>query len=308
MDLIVRVRTNLGQYRVNLSPTDLSLLAIKNKTENENNIKIITNFTLTPSGQEMTDDETLKLQNGDLLYCRCRINDTVNSTSIKDSQIMIKQGEIVEVNKSRKTKASTSLSPTITNKIRALNRVLDADKEIIYKDDDDYQYEEYRDQRFITIDKLLDELMPPVPSSDESRPSNERPLLLPDGSGPSSSLVPSIENNRLFNTLHGLVDMINDDKDDDDNKYKEYRDQRCITIDKLLELTSSDESGPSNVQPLPLADGSGPSPSLVPSIENNRLFNTLHDLVEVYNHLLDDDKYDECELECELQQIFNKKR
>lgn len=222
MDLIVRVRTNLGQYRVNLSPTDLSLLAIKNKTENENNIKIITNFTLTPSGQEMTDDETLKLQNGDLLYCRCKINDTVNSTSIKDSQIMIKQGEIVEVNKSRKTKASTSLSPTITNKIRALSRLLDADK-----DDDDYQYEEYRDQR-------------------------------------------------------------------------------GITIDKLLELTSSDESGPSNVQPLPLADGSGPSPSLVPSIENNRLFNTLHDLVEVYNHLLDDDKYDECELECELQQIFNK--
>ena len=121
MESTIRVRTNLGQFRISFSTAEVSLNEIKQKVELENNIKIITNFTLTQSGEPMID-EIFKPQHGDILYCRCENNgNTINDShsALKDSKILIKNGEIVEVTKSRKTKASSSLSPR-SKKIRAI--------------------------------------------------------------------------------------------------------------------------------------------------------------------------------------------
>jgi len=117
MDLTVRVRTNLGQYRVTLNAADLSLVEIKKRVEHQYNVRIISNFSLSPTGEEITE-EAMKLQNIELLYCRCESNDITNSgKSNSDSKILIKKGEIVS--KSSKTKETPSLSSK-PNKIKSV--------------------------------------------------------------------------------------------------------------------------------------------------------------------------------------------
>lgn len=117
MELTVRVRTNLGQYRVTLNAADLSLVEIKKRVEQQYNVRIISNFSLSPTGEEITE-EAMKLQNIELLYCRCESNDNTNSgKSTSDSKILIKKGEIVS--KSSKTKATLSLSSK-PNKIKSV--------------------------------------------------------------------------------------------------------------------------------------------------------------------------------------------
>ena len=54
MELTVRVRTNLGQYRVTLNEADLSLVEIKKRVEQQYNVRIISNFSLSPTGEEIT--------------------------------------------------------------------------------------------------------------------------------------------------------------------------------------------------------------------------------------------------------------
>jgi len=126
MDLIVRVKTNLGQYRVSISSEVLPLNEIKQKVEQENNIRIITNFSLTPSGEEITS-ETLKFQNGDILYCRCETMDRKSSSDSnsgsKGSKVLIKNGEIVDVINSRKTKAPLSSSSSLSSKAKKVKSV-----------------------------------------------------------------------------------------------------------------------------------------------------------------------------------------
>ncbi len=215
MDLTVRVRTNLGQYRVSVISTEVSLNEVKQKVERENNIKIITNFSLTPSGEEMID-ETFKPQNGDILYCRVEKSSNIINNSnneLKDSKILIKNGEIVQVTESRKTKSSSSSSvkPKKIRAIKETNTTEDIANDLLSAIEGD------NDKKSRILRKCFDEAL--IKQYDETQA-----IFRLDAGLSNSYEMKKSNNHRLFGLLESFTMTINYHGDKKSSEYTDVVD------------------------------------------------------------------------------------